>query len=188
VFLCFRVNCLYAHALTIFIKDARYSTYSTRHGAIGVQMAVKLETNFPISLNQQLKINLSNNWKFVVNNIQVHLCYIYINFLRWFNCIRAKRKTTKGRERNRSKKTITRNCRTKTKKITKYEGKNDLIFYITFIKNGGMFCEKSTWIELCVYIFQLLLFVKISYFQCRDSVMLCWVQSLNLLKFNGLLL
>jgi hypothetical protein len=43
---------------------------------VEVQMAVNLETNFPISLNQQLKINLSNNWKFVVNNIQVHLCYI----------------------------------------------------------------------------------------------------------------
>jgi hypothetical protein len=39
-------------------------------------MAVNLETNFPISLNQQLKINLSNNSKFVVNNIQVRLCYI----------------------------------------------------------------------------------------------------------------
>jgi hypothetical protein len=30
------------------------STYSTSHGVIGVQMAVNLETNFPISLNQQL--------------------------------------------------------------------------------------------------------------------------------------
>jgi hypothetical protein len=39
-------------------------------------MAVNLETNFPISLNQQLKINLSNNWKFGVNNIQVDLYYI----------------------------------------------------------------------------------------------------------------
>jgi hypothetical protein len=29
--------------------------------AVGVQMAVNLETNFPISLNQQLKINLSKN-------------------------------------------------------------------------------------------------------------------------------
>jgi hypothetical protein len=29
--------------------------------AVGIQMAVNLETNFPISLNQQLKINLSNN-------------------------------------------------------------------------------------------------------------------------------
>jgi hypothetical protein len=36
-------------------------TYSTSQGAVGVQMAVNLETNFPISLNQQLKINLSNN-------------------------------------------------------------------------------------------------------------------------------
>jgi hypothetical protein len=50
---------LYAHALTVFIKDARYSTYSTSHGAVEVQMAVNLEINFPISLNQQLKINLS---------------------------------------------------------------------------------------------------------------------------------
>jgi hypothetical protein len=33
----------------------------TSHGAVGVQMPVNLETNFPISLNQQLKINLSNN-------------------------------------------------------------------------------------------------------------------------------
>jgi hypothetical protein len=39
-------------------------------------MAVNLETNFPISLNQRLKINLSNNWNFVVNNIQIHLCYV----------------------------------------------------------------------------------------------------------------
>jgi hypothetical protein len=31
------------------------------NGAVEVQMAVNLETNFPISLNQQLKINLSNN-------------------------------------------------------------------------------------------------------------------------------
>jgi hypothetical protein len=46
------------------------------HGAVGVQMAVNLETNFLISLNQQLKINLSNNLKFVVNNIKVHLCYV----------------------------------------------------------------------------------------------------------------
>jgi hypothetical protein len=37
------------------------STYSTSHGATAAQMAVNLETNFPISLNQQLKINLSNN-------------------------------------------------------------------------------------------------------------------------------
>jgi hypothetical protein len=37
------------------------STCSTSHGAVGVRMAVKLETNFPISMNQQLKINLSNN-------------------------------------------------------------------------------------------------------------------------------
>jgi hypothetical protein len=37
------------------------STYSTSQGALGDQMAVNLETNFPISLNQQLKINLSNN-------------------------------------------------------------------------------------------------------------------------------
>jgi hypothetical protein len=27
-------------------------------GTVGVQMAVNLETNFPYSLNQQLKINL----------------------------------------------------------------------------------------------------------------------------------
>jgi hypothetical protein len=39
-------------------------------------MAVNLETNFPVSQNQQSKINLSNNVKFVVNNIQVHLRYI----------------------------------------------------------------------------------------------------------------
>jgi hypothetical protein len=39
-------------------------------------MAVNLETKFPISVNQQLKIDLSNNWKFVVNSIQVHICYI----------------------------------------------------------------------------------------------------------------
>jgi hypothetical protein len=46
-------------------------------------MAVNLETNVPVSLNQQLKINISNNLKFVVNNIQVHLCYIAcVNFLR----------------------------------------------------------------------------------------------------------
>jgi hypothetical protein len=37
------------------------STYSTSHGAVEVQMAVNLETDFPISLNQKLKINLSNN-------------------------------------------------------------------------------------------------------------------------------
>jgi hypothetical protein len=37
------------------------STYSTNHGAVGVQMAVNLETDFRISQNQQLKINLSNN-------------------------------------------------------------------------------------------------------------------------------
>jgi hypothetical protein len=45
----------------------------------------------------------------------------------------------------------------------------------------------GTCIELCVYICQLLLFVMISNFQCRNSVMLCSVQSLNPLKFNGLL-
>jgi hypothetical protein len=39
-------------------------------------MAVNLERNFPVSLNKQLKINFSSNLKFVVNNIQVHLCYI----------------------------------------------------------------------------------------------------------------
>jgi hypothetical protein len=37
------------------------SACSTSHGVVEVQMAVNLETNFPISLNQQLKINLSNN-------------------------------------------------------------------------------------------------------------------------------
>jgi hypothetical protein len=37
------------------------STYSTSHGEAGVQVAVNLETNFSISLNQELKINLSNN-------------------------------------------------------------------------------------------------------------------------------
>jgi hypothetical protein len=37
------------------------STNSTSHGAVEVQMAANLETNFPVSLNQQLKINLSNN-------------------------------------------------------------------------------------------------------------------------------
>jgi hypothetical protein len=36
------------------------STYLTSHGAVGNQMAVNLETNFPTSL-KQLKINLSNN-------------------------------------------------------------------------------------------------------------------------------
>jgi hypothetical protein len=30
-------------------------------GVVGVQMAVNLETSFPISMNQQLKINLSSN-------------------------------------------------------------------------------------------------------------------------------
>jgi hypothetical protein len=39
------------------------STYSASHGAVGVQMAGNLETNFPIYLNQQLKINLSNKLK-----------------------------------------------------------------------------------------------------------------------------
>jgi hypothetical protein len=39
-------------------------------------MAVNLETNFPIFLYQQLKINPSNLSEFVVNNIQVHLCFI----------------------------------------------------------------------------------------------------------------
>jgi hypothetical protein len=37
------------------------SAYSTSQGAVGVQMAVNLETNFPVSLNQQLKIYLSKN-------------------------------------------------------------------------------------------------------------------------------
>jgi hypothetical protein len=37
------------------------STHSTSHGAVGVQMAMNLETKFPVSLNQKLKINLSNN-------------------------------------------------------------------------------------------------------------------------------
>jgi hypothetical protein len=37
------------------------STYSTSHSAAGVKMTGNLETHFPISLNQQLKINLSNN-------------------------------------------------------------------------------------------------------------------------------
>jgi hypothetical protein len=37
------------------------STYSTSHGALGVQMAVNLETDFPVSLNQKLKINIPNN-------------------------------------------------------------------------------------------------------------------------------
>jgi hypothetical protein len=37
------------------------STYSTSHGTVGIQMAVNLETNFRISLTQQLKINLPNN-------------------------------------------------------------------------------------------------------------------------------
>jgi hypothetical protein len=48
-------------------------------------MAVNLETNFPISLNQQLKTNLSNNRKFIVNNIQVHLCckcsFFYVDLI-----------------------------------------------------------------------------------------------------------
>jgi hypothetical protein len=46
-------------------------------------MAVNLENNFPVSLNQQLKLNLSNNLKFVVNNIQVYLCNI-CSFLAYF--------------------------------------------------------------------------------------------------------
>jgi hypothetical protein len=37
------------------------SNYSTGYVAVGVQMAVNLETKFPISVNQQLKIDLSNN-------------------------------------------------------------------------------------------------------------------------------
>jgi hypothetical protein len=37
------------------------STCLASHSAVAVKMAVNLETNFPISLNQQLKINLSNN-------------------------------------------------------------------------------------------------------------------------------
>jgi hypothetical protein len=45
----------------------------------------------------------------------------------------------------------------------------------------------GTCIELCVYICQLLLFVMIAYFQCRNNVMLCRAQSLNPLKLNGLL-
>jgi hypothetical protein len=73
------------------------SAYPASHGAVGVQMAVNLETNFPISFNQQLKINLSNNWKFVVDIIHNKLSILF----------------------------------------------QILIFYITFIKNGGMFCEKS---------------------------------------------
>jgi hypothetical protein len=50
-------------------------------------MAVNLETNFPISLNQQLKINLSNNLKFVVNNIQIHLVicvHFYVDLIAFF--------------------------------------------------------------------------------------------------------
>jgi hypothetical protein len=51
-------------------------------------MAVNLETNFPVSLNEQLKINLSNNLKFVVNNIKVHICYIcsffYVDLIVFF--------------------------------------------------------------------------------------------------------
>jgi hypothetical protein len=39
-------------------------------GATGVQMAVNLETNFPESTIE------NNNGKCVVNNIQVHLCYV----------------------------------------------------------------------------------------------------------------
>jgi hypothetical protein len=37
------------------------STYSTKHGAVGVQMAMNLATNIPVSMKQQLKIHLSNN-------------------------------------------------------------------------------------------------------------------------------
>jgi hypothetical protein len=37
------------------------SAYSTSHGAVGVQLAVNLETDFPISLNQQLETYFSNN-------------------------------------------------------------------------------------------------------------------------------
>jgi hypothetical protein len=35
--------------------------HSTSHGAVRVQMAVNLQTYFSISLNHQLKINISNN-------------------------------------------------------------------------------------------------------------------------------
>jgi hypothetical protein len=81
VYLCFRV-CMRMR-WQFPLRMLHDSAYSTSHGAVGVKMAVHLETNFPISLNKQLKINLSNNWKFVVNNIQVHLCYI-CSFLHWF--------------------------------------------------------------------------------------------------------
>jgi hypothetical protein len=54
---------------------------SASHGTVGVQMAVNLETNSLASLNQQLKINLSNSCKFVVNNIQVHLVLIFFTLI-----------------------------------------------------------------------------------------------------------
>jgi hypothetical protein len=49
-------------------------------GAVEVQMGENSETNFPTSLTQQLKIDLPNNWKFVVN-IQVHLLYMFIFYV-----------------------------------------------------------------------------------------------------------
>jgi hypothetical protein len=37
------------------------STHATGHGAVGYQVAVSLEMNFPVSLNKELIINLSNS-------------------------------------------------------------------------------------------------------------------------------
>jgi hypothetical protein len=67
------ISCFCAHALILFMKML---DDSTSHSAVGVQMVVNLETNFPISL------------KFVLNNIQVHLCcifsYFYVDLIVFF--------------------------------------------------------------------------------------------------------
>jgi hypothetical protein len=76
---------LYAHALTIFIKDARWFNLFNKLRRRRSPDGSEFRNKFPY---QQLKINLSNNWKFVVNNIEVHLYYIcslfYVDLIVFF--------------------------------------------------------------------------------------------------------
>jgi hypothetical protein len=56
-----------------------------------------------------------------------------------------------------------------------FEKKFKFIRSVRFINNGGMLCEKSgkyLYLIVCLHL-SVLVFVMITYFQCRNSVMLC---------------
>jgi hypothetical protein len=131
-------------------------TYSASHGAAGIQMVVNLETNFRISLNQELKINLSNNWMFVI---------FYVDLI----VSEQRERLLKGGKEREAKWLSQETAEQRQKKLQNMKERVIWFCILPLLKMETCSVKRvaGTCTELCIYICQLLLFVKISYFQCN---------------------